>query len=150
MLSGDYKQTCDPLSNLGAREKQERETQREKCLNTEFFMVRNFPVFSPNKKKIRTRKNSVFGHFSCNEREKERHTQKKSPLYRFFLFQAEDLGGLKHLLAYGCKNYQFKKLCSFRMKVHILEQVLRFHVLKREIFFQSVHYLENELKVAQF
>ena len=43
---------------------------REKWLNTQFFLVSIFPqrltkqifVFSPNK--IRTRKNSVFGHFS--------------------------------------------------------------------------------------
>ena len=51
--------------------------QREKCPNTEFFSDPYFPVFGLNTeihnanlriqseyRKIRTRKNSVFGHFS--------------------------------------------------------------------------------------
>ena len=47
---------------------------REKCPNTEFFLVRIFPYsYSVNLRihseygKIRTRKNSVFGHFSESE-----------------------------------------------------------------------------------
>ena len=52
----------------------------EKCPNTEFFMDTNFPAFGLNMeiygvniriqfkcRKIRTRKNSVFEHFSCSD-----------------------------------------------------------------------------------
>ena len=39
---------------------------REKCPNTEFFLVRIFPLFRSKCGKIRTRKNAVFGHFSRN------------------------------------------------------------------------------------
>ena len=45
-------------------------TQREKCPNTEFFLVRIFPYLDPvnlriqsRYKKIRTRKNSLFGYY---------------------------------------------------------------------------------------
>ena len=50
--------------------------QREKCPNTEFFLVRIFPhlnwirrdTFQSECGEMRTRKNSVSGHFSCSER----------------------------------------------------------------------------------
>ena len=38
-------------------------TLREKCRNTEFFLVHIF-LYSVRIQKIRTRKNTVFGHFS--------------------------------------------------------------------------------------
>ena len=37
---------------------------REKCPNTEFFLVRSISPYSAECGKIRTRKNSAFGHFS--------------------------------------------------------------------------------------
>ena len=52
------------------------ESLREKCSNTEFFLVRIFPVFGLNTEilgvfsiwseytRLRTRRNPVFGHFS--------------------------------------------------------------------------------------
>ena len=49
------------------RKKYFSQTLREKRPNAEFFLVRTFlKIFSQNKK-IRTRKNSVFGHFSRSQ-----------------------------------------------------------------------------------
>ena len=42
------------------------ETLREKCPNTEFFLIR-ISLYRTEYKKIRTRKNAVFGQFSCSK-----------------------------------------------------------------------------------
>ena len=44
-----------------------RHILREKCPNTAFFLVRIFPHLDRKSGKIRTRKNSVLGHFSRSD-----------------------------------------------------------------------------------
>ena len=73
MLNGDhllfsstvfskYEQIRENLTTLNLYIVQPLEVLREKCPNTEFFLVR----IQSERGKIRTRINSVFGHFSSN------------------------------------------------------------------------------------
>ena len=113
-------------------------TLREKCLNTEFFQVRIFPRsnwirrgIQSECEKIRSRKSSVFGHFSRSIK-----VNINNNFGRVFVIMGDFHSKESELIYYACLNPTFR--LSW-LQEQLLELFYKKVVLKNFAIFTGKH-----------